>query len=74
MQCNCMTAFVTIITQQQTCGCKSAILAVNVIGGMLEPAKTYLSELCIKPARIPTNQVKTEKPTKHRKKKKKKQQ
>lgn len=58
-------------------GCKSAILAVNVIGGILEPAKTYLSELCIKPARIPTiptNQVKTEKPTKHRKKKKKKQQ
>ena len=55
-------------------GCKSAILAVNVIGGILEPAKTYLSELCIKQASIPTNQVKTEKPTKHRKKKKKKQQ
>ena len=25
---------------------RSAILAVNVIGGMLEPAKVYLSQLC----------------------------
>ena len=64
---------VMTITQQQTLDA-SAILAVNVIGGMLEPAKSYLSELCIEQARIPTNQIKTEKPTKRRNKKKKKQQ
>ena len=25
----------------------SAILVVNVIGGLLDPAKTYLSQLCV---------------------------
>ena len=30
---------------------RSAILAVNVIGGMLEPAKIYLSQLCTVPTK-----------------------
>mmetsp|Transcript_5212 Transcript_5212/g.9563 ORF Transcript_5212/g.9563 Transcript_5212/m.9563 type:complete len:127 (+) Transcript_5212:3-383(+) len=48
-----------------------ALLAVNVIGGMLEPAKWYLSKLCTAPPILKETDLEKVKPSKSKNKKKK---